>query len=200
MLKSVIIIVFLVLCVCTSQIFAAPSYRISKGTTQCINSTGVEKNVTNACSYDIFLPVNTLAEWNTFISKAPSCVSFSACIPACALYKNKHTCAQCATISGTVVAIPAGNVCRINGSSCPSGWTRYPYYASCTYRSCSGGSPCDGLSYADSCSVNTAWGLQQSTECSCMYRWPGGGNPYHLPYAECANAWCTSSMIQVGCY
>lgn len=201
MRKNHLILIPTLLLLGVSSVFAATSYRLSGGTAQCIKENGIEQYVNNTCAQDVFVPTKTAAEWNAFISFHPACVKLSSCTPPCWLYQNKHTCAQCTARGGTLITLWSGDkLCGVPGTSCGGGWTRYPYYGSCSPRTCSASAPCGGLSHTDSCSVPTAYGPQPGIECSCTYRWPGGGNPYGLPQAECVLAWCTSTLTGVACY
>ena len=60
-------------------VYALSSYRINNGTAQTINEWGTCRRVTNSAGADIFVPTNTLAEWNSFISNHPPAVSVGSC-------------------------------------------------------------------------------------------------------------------------
>jgi hypothetical protein len=63
-----------------SAIFAQDYYNITSGSTQFIDKWTPSKTVTNNCPRTIYVPVNTSAEWNSFVSNPPSCVNLASAV------------------------------------------------------------------------------------------------------------------------
>ena len=62
-----------------SELNSQNYYRINSGSSQMIDKHGVCKNVTNNNAQDIFVPVQTLPEWQSFIDFTPNNVTISDC-------------------------------------------------------------------------------------------------------------------------
>lgn len=130
---------------------AASYYNIGVGSTVSINQFGTCRRVTNNCSLNIFVPTNTSAEWNTFISKKPTCVTLANCSWVCPGSGGYLACNYAKVYSGsnclgTMLGYRFCDDCSSDGSgTCyrvygGSSYWKYGYsvatYGSCPCTSC----------------------------------------------------------------
>ena len=121
-------IFFLIVAINFGQTPNLHSYAIANGTSQCITEHGETRYVTNvSCGATIFISALTPAEWTSFYTSYPTCVTVSTSLVNCV-----HTSSQCTAAGGTVVS----NMCQFNLPSCSSvaggGWTQYGSWSTTT--------------------------------------------------------------------
>lgn len=85
---------------------AATSYRAVINTPITVNEQGTCAVVTNAGSYDIFVPTNTSNEWSLFRTNKPAYVTLGACGPT--------------IISNYATGLSCNTICANNGKTCSS--------------------------------------------------------------------------------
>jgi len=105
------------------------------------------------------------------------------------LYNNAHTDANCISAGGTVEEYQQKLFCRVQGGSCPSGWTTYNNLGSTSSNTCitltysdnPANPQINGVSYCNTGSHE----FTNKTRETCNY---GGGIV------------CSAGIIEVGCY
>ncbi len=116
------------------------------------------------------------------------------------LVNSVHNSTDCTnSIFGTIVDDGSGNkFCKIEGSACPSGWTKYQQWSRTSSASCIGennpnDNPCG--QEGTSCSTNSHGIFANTATETCSYRWE---HPWASQCIE--NNVCYANVITIGCY
>ena len=168
-------IFFLIAAINFGQTPDAHSYAIANGTSQCITEHGVTRYVTNVnCGATIFISALTAAEWTSFYTYYPACVTVAS--SCCTLLVNSvptHTNCLCTSLGGTVASDGTYNMCKF-ATSCPSGWTQYQNWCSTTAVTTSG----------TACSYGCCYGVT-NTVTNPGHGWSNNDTHYPLSGTVC---------------
>ena len=128
-----------------------------------------------------------------------SAPSSKSCQPN-TLYGGKAL-SQCTNKGGRVVTVESSKkICKLSGSSCPSGWTQYKNYSSTRTIGCRGGC-CGRCPSPRSCDTGShSFSDERLETCTYYTEWRRrvflGMGPCKGPYAQT----CSARYTEVGCY
>lgn len=173
-MKSYIFFILIALHLCVDQsVMAANSYRSNPTTVTTINEQSVCRKITNnSAANSYFVPTNTAAEWNAFISHPPAGMNVNFCPLDCAYTWNGCS-ASCGggtqTINITTAAAYGGVACPVSPRSCNT----------------------------QGCPVNGGWSGWSACSVTC-----GGGTQTRVcnnPAPANGGAACSGASSQSGC-
>ncbi len=126
---------------------------------------------------------------NCFTAKSIIDTFSGAASPSTDIVYGVHTQAQCTAAGGTIFNTGSVSVCRFNGVSCPSGWTKYQQWTTTASQTCGNacGTRCTAAGHAFT-NLNPA---------TCTYV-PGRDTARGCDFG--GSATCTATITQVGCY
>ena len=116
------------------------------------------------------------------------------------LVNDVHTTEDCENLTGggTVTSVGGGEyVCKVSGSSCPAGWTRYQEWSTTQSETCTGGV----YQCTNSCATGAHTVFSNQSVETCIYDSTSSPKPEEPDICLAGFiATCTANILEIGCY